>query len=213
MIYDQDEKRMPEEEIAEDERLFLDAERSGREQLRIWEPGAIAVVIGRGNIAGREASVAECDADGVPIVRRASGGGAVVLMPGCLCYSMILNSETDARLYSARATNKAVLGDLAGCFSQMAGTEIVVRGDSDLVMADRKIAGNAQRRGRRAVLLHGVLLLSADLRLLDRYLPMPSRSPVYRAGRSHEDFVRNTQWSAREVGGLLKDWFQSRRSA
>ncbi len=42
--------------------------------LRIWQNGT-CVVIGRGQRVSREVNVAACAASGVPVLRRASGGG------------------------------------------------------------------------------------------------------------------------------------------
>ncbi len=47
-----------------------------RPLLRIWQNGA-CVVIGRGQRVSREVNVAACAASGVPVLRRASGGGTV----------------------------------------------------------------------------------------------------------------------------------------
>src|SRR5512146_1431333 len=44
--------------------------------LRIWQ-NEPCVVLGRGQQPGREADLAACAACGVPVLRRASGGGAV----------------------------------------------------------------------------------------------------------------------------------------
>src|SRR6266536_4798930 len=47
-----------------------------RPLLRIWQNGA-CVVIGRGQRVSREANMAACARVGVPVLRRASGGGTV----------------------------------------------------------------------------------------------------------------------------------------
>ena len=65
-------------------------ERRGREVLRFWELPTLAVVLGSGGSVAIDVNVAACDADGVPILRRASGGGTVLLGPGCLCFSLVL---------------------------------------------------------------------------------------------------------------------------
>jgi len=195
----------PAEEIARDEAAFLRAEETGEELLRFWEPKSVVVVLGRGNLAEREVCIDNCRADGVPVLRRSSGGGAVVLMPGCLCYSLVLDREGRPELFSASATNQRVMAVFASALTRLTDAPLAVHGDSDLVMHDRKIAGHAQRRGRRAILFHGCLLLDADLDLIGRYLRQPSRSPDYRHGRSHGDFVTNTGWSGELVRRALKE--------
>jgi lipoate-protein ligase A len=68
---------------------------------------------------------------------------------------------------------------------------LAIFGLSDIVLGTRKVSGNAQRRGRRALLHHGTLLYDFDVRCLERYLAEPERQPAYRCGRSHADFVAN----------------------
>ena len=75
-----------------------------------------------------------------------------------------------------------------------------------------KFSGNAQRRRRHALVFHGTILHDFDLGLIDALLPIPSIEPEYRAGRRHDDFVRNVaatpdalrsalsaEWDARET--------------
>src|SRR5205823_1074606 len=77
--------------LALDEALLLEAE-AGRagEVLRLWEYPRPAVVLGAGCRIAEEVDVAACRADDVPIARRASGGGTVLLGSGCLCFSLVL---------------------------------------------------------------------------------------------------------------------------
>src|SRR3954447_21732924 len=86
----------PAENVALDEALLLDAE-AGRagEVLRLWERPAPAVVLGSGCKLLDDVDVAACEADGVPLVRRSSGGGTVLLARGCLCYSLVLAFARD----------------------------------------------------------------------------------------------------------------------
>src|SRR5437667_5341974 len=78
------------ENLALDEALLLEAEAGrGGEVLRLWEWSRYAVVLGAGCRLA-EVDEAACAADAVPILRRASGGGTVLLGPGCLCYTLVL---------------------------------------------------------------------------------------------------------------------------
>jgi len=120
-----------------------------------------------------------------------SGGGAVVQMPGCLSYAVVLRADGGVVGGGITATHRYVLARVAEAASQAAGRPVVHQGDSDLAVNDRKCCGNAQRRLRQAVLVHGTFLLNADLTWMDRLLPAPSRQPEYRRGRAHRDFVVN----------------------
>ena len=77
------------ENLALDESLLLDAERGGGgETLRLWAWPNYAVVLGAGGVIADDVNETACAADGVPLARRASGGGTVLLGPGCLLYSL-----------------------------------------------------------------------------------------------------------------------------
>src|SRR2546430_163392 len=79
-----------EENLALDEALLLAAEADGPEVLRLWEWPAPAVVLGAAGRIREEVHEEHCRADEVPILRRASGGGTVLLGQGCLLYSLVL---------------------------------------------------------------------------------------------------------------------------
>src|SRR5919109_1663387 len=100
----------PAENLASDEAL-LDTcdEGSGPEVLRFWEPRQHFVVVGYSNHVEREVNLAACRKLGIPILRRCSGGGAILQGPGCLNYSLILKSGFDPALQTVTGTNRFVL--------------------------------------------------------------------------------------------------------
>src|ERR1700736_770385 len=89
--------------LALDEALLLEAE-AGRagEVLRLWEWPHWAVVLGSGCRLTEDVDEAACLADSIPILRRASGGGTVLLGAGCLCYSLVLSYERSPALRDVR---------------------------------------------------------------------------------------------------------------
>jgi len=192
-------------QIALDEALLdLRENESGEGFLRFWEPSAPCVVLGRMNIADREVRLDRCRERGIPVFRRSSGGGTVVQGPGCLNFTLVLNIGDDPRLAHAATTNDFVLGRTAGVITSLAGEPVTVRGMSDLTIDGRKISGNAQRRRIRSVLYHGCILLDLDLALIEELLPLPSRAPEYRGGRSHTEFLRNLRISAEALKDALR---------
>src|SRR5260370_1685230 len=79
--------------LALDEALLLEAEAGGRQVLRTWDWSGPAVVLGAAGRLAQEVHEDACRRDGVPILRRASGGGTVLLGKGCLCFSLVLSYD------------------------------------------------------------------------------------------------------------------------
>jgi lipoate---protein ligase len=169
-----------------DEDLLARVQEGAVPQSRVWEPNAVAVVLGRSNRAEREADVAACTRDGVPVLRRRGGGGAVLLAPGCLVASLALAVE---RPLAVGAHLEGAADLLARAVLEASGVALERRGSGDLCVGDRKVAGSSAFCGRGVFFYQASLLVDLDLDLVGRYLPHPSREPAYRGGRVHGDFL------------------------
>jgi len=193
------------ENVALDEALLEEAEAAGRpmETLRVWEPAEPMVVVGRSSRIALEVRVDACRQAGVPIVRRPSGGAAIVTGPGCLMYALILSHRSRRELHQVDRAHQFVLERLAGALQAMKG-DVRCRGISDLAMGDAKFSGNSIRRKRTHLLYHGTLLCNFSLELIDRYLTMPPRQPEYRRGRRHAEFVANLGLEPAEVRRVIR---------
>lgn len=182
----------PAENVALDEALLEEAEQSPapREVLRLWEPAAPMVIVGRGSRVVEEVDETACRDLEIPILRRASGGAAIVAAPGCLMYAVVLNLERREELRAVDRAHQFVLELLAAALRpEVPG--IALRGTSDLATGERKFSGNSLRVKRRALLYHGTLLYAMPLELIARCLKMPARAPDYRREREHGAFVTN----------------------
>jgi lipoate-protein ligase A len=180
----------PEENLACDEALLDEAEaHGGPGVLRFWESDRHFVVLGYANRAGEEVDLEACRALGVPVLRRCSGGGTVLLGPGCLNYALVLPVDAAPPLSFIAGANRFILERHRDSIGAATGLPILLEGDTDLALEGRKFSGNAQRRKRTHLLFHGGFLLDFDLHLLTRLLRMPSRQPRYRRGRVHVDFL------------------------
>jgi lipoate---protein ligase len=178
------------ENLALDEALLLHAEAGGPDVLRVWEWPRPAVVLGAGGIVVDDVDVERCQADGIEIRRRSSGGGTVLLGPGCLLFSVVLAFERAPELPELFPSYDYVLSRLS-TVARSLGTELRLQGSSDLAIGDRKVSGNAQQRKRTHLLHHGTLLYDFDPAPLARYLKPPPRQPEYRQQRSHGNFLTN----------------------
>jgi lipoate-protein ligase A len=219
----------PAENIALDEALLDWAEEANEELefLRVWESPAPIVVVGRSTRVEQEVDRRACAARGIPIVRRPSGGAAIVAGPGCLMYAVVLSYKLRPELRDIGRAHKHVLGRLADAL-RACGLTVAHAGTSDLVIgqgarseergarrtsillgpgssvaAGRKFSGNSLRAKRRGLLYHGTLLYDLDLSLVEQCLGMPPRMPGYRAGRRHRDFVANVPISRESLAAAV----------
>ncbi|MCC7374361.1 MAG: lipoate--protein ligase family protein [Verrucomicrobiales bacterium] len=175
--------------------------------LRFYESSVPFVVVGYGNKVESEVDVGACRASGIPVMRRISGGGTVVLGAGCLAYAVALPIRIAAELESVTGTNRWIMDRQRRALQAATGREVRVQGHTDLTVDGLKFSGNSQRRRARSVLFHGTLLLSFELSLVSRCLRLPSVEPEYRAGRSHAEFVTNLAVGGATVkSALAAEW-------
>jgi lipoate-protein ligase A len=191
----------PEGQLERDWQIFQDVESGVADHLcRTWEAMQPVVVVGRGTSIAEHVVEEACRADAVPVLRRFSGGGAVVLGPGCLNYAVGLSLVSRPQLWHVADSFRAILGELVAAL-ELPGLSL--GGGTDLALSGRKVSGNAQRRGQRALIHHGTLLYDFDARLADRYLKEPRRQPGYRAARRHTEFLGNLPLSAEVLRARL----------
>lgn len=201
--------------LALDEAL-LDAAVEGElpgELLRIWEPADFFVVLGRSSRAEQEVRLDACRADGVPVLRRPSGGATVLAGPGCLMYALILDAERRIGQQAVDRAHELVLQRHVDALRAL-HPSVARAGTSDLVIADPanpaaalKFSGNSLRLKRQHLLYHGTILYDFPLERLARWLGQPARRPEYRGTRDHESFVTNLD-AQRDtiVQALTKAW-------
>lgn len=152
-----------------------------------WQPAT--VTLGYAQSAATDINLAACRTAGLDVVRRMTGGRAVlhdreltyaVIAPvqqGCFegsvldCYKVIAEALQQtltrlgltAELVPGRRQSGDRLPARAVCFTAPSQYELLIDG--------RKVAGSAQKRQGKGFLQHGSLPLEIDLELLDRVLP------------------------------------------
>ncbi len=201
----------PEKNILFDEVLLHLAEQGeGGEVLRFWESPRPFIVLGRIGKPDEDIHLGRVQQEGIPVLRRSSGGGTVVQGPGCLNYSLILSKESHSSLPDLRQSYQYILNKVINAFVPL-GIDAAFMPVSDIALkqTQKKISGNAQKRGRRFLLHHGTILCSFDLELIERYLMIPRDIPEYRRARPHLEFVANTGAHPSKIKMALRDAFKA----
>lgn len=198
----------PEENLACDEALLDSCENGDSDEiLRFWEPRSYFVVLGYSNRISSDVNLRFCQANGIPLLRRSSGGGAILQGPGCLNYAVILSFRDAKHLGDVVRATDFIMKRQEHALQTVFGGDVRYQHISDLTLAERKFSGNAQHRKRRFLLFHGTFLLSLDLDLVEKALPMPGKQPGYRRHRSHLDFLVNLHVSSPIVErALMQEW-------
>lgn len=117
-----------------------------------------------------------------PVIRRYTGGGAVVIDENTLFVSFIGPNDL-----LNEAPTPSSLHRFAEPFYQ-ATIPAFQRRENDYCINDRKVGGNAQYITKHRFVHHTSLLWDYNLESM-KGLKFPPRTPQHRKNRSHEDFI------------------------
>lgn len=180
----------PVRDLAAEDALLAEVEATGEGLIRAWESPTTCIVLGASSKLLEDVDVEACAREGVPILRRGSGGGTVAIGPGALNLSIAAPIAGHPELRAVDRAQRFLMEQLAEALREH-DPRVRMLGSGDLAIGDRKFCGSAQRRLRRGLLVHLSLLYRFDLPLIGRMLKVPARQPEYRRGRPHGDFVTN----------------------
>lgn len=122
---------------------------------------ADCVVIGRNQNPWRECDLAAMEEDGVKLVRRISGGGAVFHDLGNVNFSFIAHKKN----YHVPRQMDVIIRTV-----QALGIPAEFSGRNDILVQGKKFSGNAFCEIREGRQHHGTLLVNSDLSRLPKYL-------------------------------------------
>lgn len=157
-----------------------------------WVPQSDYVVLGNANQMQRECKVEVCEEECIPVLRRAGGGGAVVLHPGCLIISVgvwLKHYYSNSKYFTL--INDAVIACLEKAHPQV--HPLNQEGISDIAHGSKKIAGTSLFRSRNFLLYQASILVENKVDAIEKYLEHPSEEPDYRKGKSHKEFLGSLQ--------------------
>ncbi len=133
-----------------------------------WSPSAVS--IGFFQSLRAEVDLEACKNEGIDVVRRITGGGAVFHdSQGEVTYSLVASEEEHVVpkdiLHSYQVICSGIVKGL-----ELLGVAASFQPINDIVVASKKISGNAQTRRLGVVLQHGTVLVDADLDKMFRLL-------------------------------------------
>lgn len=146
-----------------------------------------SVIIGRYQNAWEEVDEAYCRKEGIQVVRRLSGGGAVYTDRGNLNYSFITRDEGESFMNFRR-----FIQPVAEALRAL-GVPAEVTGRNDIQVGERKISGNAQYASGGRLMTHGTLTLSLDLERMQRALTPKAEKFQSKSTKSVRARVANIQ--------------------
>ncbi|MDR1307320.1 MAG: lipoate--protein ligase family protein [Treponema sp.] len=160
-----------------DEALLESAASGSPPVLRLygWSPPAVSVGYFQG--LTEEVDLDSAKRFGFDVVRRISGGGAV-LHRSELTYSVIMKTDHPLAGKELEDSYRTLCAGLIGGL-EVLGVEAVFSGINDILVPDssgggKKISGNAQTRRRGCLLQHGTVLLDNDVDIMFEVLKVPA---------------------------------------
>jgi lipoate---protein ligase len=155
--------------MAVDFSLMKSVSRAGsRPVIRIYRWERPAITIGYFQETGDELNMDACAADGVPVIRRITGGGAV-LHDREITYSICLPLTHPQAFGTVLDSYRKLLGPVIRSLGKC-GVKCEYQPVNDLVADGKKISGSAQTRRDGVLLQHGTILLDVDPEKMFRYL-------------------------------------------
>lgn len=171
--------------IALEEALHLSVEDGLNPVIRFWRCEK-AVILGHSRRVEKDVYVDKCRADGIPIIRRHSGGGTVYLHRDILNFTIIvpyMHSVLKPRS-KIRESIYFLLNPVVNAL-KLSRLSVDIIGNGDIFLNGRKVGGNAQARKKRTILHHGTLMILDRVGDMSEYL----RIPEERSCIPHTDFV------------------------
>ena len=169
------------EQLLLEERLL----RASKENWCIINTGSPrAIVMG---ISGKKEELVDYDRakqDAIPLIKRFSGGGTVIIDEETLFVTFICQQE----LFSFPAYPEPILRFHEALYQEAFEHPSFQLRENDFVIGEKKCGGNAQYIQKGRWLHHTSFLWNYKEENMS-YLLMPKKTPSYRQGRTHNDFL------------------------
>lgn len=118
---------------------------------------APSIIVGKNQNTNEEVNLKYVEENGIHVVRRLSGGGAVYHDEGNLNFSFLTRDDGDSFNNYKKFTEPVVAA------LHKLGVEAQLSGRNDIHVGERKISGNAQFTTRGRMFSHGTLMLDSNI--------------------------------------------------
>ena len=152
------------------------------------------VIFGRHQVMQNEVNVAFCQANGIAMYRRKSGGGCVYADEGNLMISYISPSSHSEQVF------QNYLDRMSDCLRRM-GYDAVKSTHNDIMVGEHKVSGNACFALPQATIVHGTLLYDVNFEMLQQAIT-PSQEKLAKHGVQS---VRQRVKNLKNIANTL-DW-------
>lgn len=124
--------------------------------------------------------------DEVPVIRRFTGGGTVIVDSGTIFVTFICNKDD---VPAVQPYPRPIMSWTSLLYSEVfRGVGDFDLRENDYVFGSRKFGGNAQSITKNRWIHHTSFLWDYEINNMD-YLKLPKRVPEYRLARNHLDFI------------------------
>lgn len=143
-----------------------------------------AIIVGRHQNALEEINTAYVRENGIAVVRRLTGGGAVYHDLGNLNFTYVVHDQ--GRGFDFQRFAQPVISALASL-----GVKAEQSGRNDILIDGRKFSGNAEYRYRDRLLHHGTLMFDSDLAVVAAALQVKPQKIASKGVKSVRSRVTN----------------------
>jgi len=171
-----------------------------------WSPSAVS--IGYFQSVEQEVNTEICKKSGVDLVRRVTGGGAV-LHDSELTYSFITRKYPQNIIESYRL----VCDPIVSCLLNLGFNEPRFVPLNDVLVEGKKVSGNAQTRKEGILLQHGTILLDVDFEKMFSVLKIPQQKIQDKLIKNVKERVRGLNRTFEEVSAALEQAFSTKFAA